>query len=201
MVHDNNRPFACTAENCDARFVKANDQKQHLERNHSEHGIQRRKRCEECLAMYLTSVGICFDREQVVHFCSEGSKKLARVDFVIYKPDRMVAVECDVDSHKTYGVLCDVWRMLDIATQHSLRSELPLHFVRFNPNAYAVDGRAQKPKMGECHRELLLAIEAPVAAPFTVTYVCYDTTGGVADVTRSDEFPPDLRESCRTHIA
>jgi hypothetical protein len=117
--------------------------KKHFERNQSEDGIQRRKPREEQLAKYLTSVVICFDREQVVHFCGQGFKKLARVDFVIHKPDHIVAVECDEDSHKTYGVLCDVGRMLGIAAQHSLRSRLPLHFVRFNPDAYAVDGRAE----------------------------------------------------------
>jgi hypothetical protein len=91
--------------------------------------------------------------------------------------------------------------MLDVAAQHRMRSELPLHFIRFNPDAYAVDGRAQKPKMGERHKELVLAIEEPVTAPLTITYICYTTTAGTADVTKSDEFPPDLRDSCRTRVA
>jgi hypothetical protein len=128
------------------------------------------------------------------------SEQFARVDFVAHKPDRIVAIECDEDSHKAYTVLCDVMRMLDIAAQHALRSELPLHFVRFNPDAYSVDGRAQKPTMGERYKQLLCAIDAPVSAPLTITYVCYDATDGVADVLRSDEFPPELREACRTVV-
>jgi hypothetical protein len=55
--------------------------------------------------------------------------------------------------------------------------------------------------MGDRYKELLLAIEEPVAAPLTISYICYSTTAGVADVTRSDEFPPDLRESCKTRVA
>jgi hypothetical protein len=55
--------------------------------------------------------------------------------------------------------------------------------------------------MAERYKELLLAIEDPVAAPLTVTYVCYATTAGTADVTNSDEFPPDLRGSCKTRVA
>jgi hypothetical protein len=82
-----------------------------------------------------------------------------------------------------------------------MKSDLPLHFIRFNPDGYTVDGRPQKPKMGERHKELVLAIEEPVTAPLTITYICYAATAGVADVTRSDEFPPDLRESCRTREA
>jgi hypothetical protein len=82
-----------------------------------------------------------------------------------------------------------------------MRSDLPLHFVRFNPDGYTVDGRPQKPKMAERHKELLLAIEEPVTAPLTITYICYASTAGVVDVTKSNEFPPELRESCRTRIA
>jgi hypothetical protein len=166
----------------------------------TERGIQRRKLREERLAKFLTSVGIPFDREQIVQFCGEGVKTLARVDSVIYKPDRIVALECDEDSHKSYTVLCDVTRMLDIAAQHALRSELPLHFIRFNPDGYTVDSRRQKPTMAARYRELILAIEDPVSAPLTLTNMCYDTAGGTADVTRSDEFPPELREVCRCRV-
>jgi hypothetical protein len=57
----------------------------------------------------------------------------------------------------------------DVATQHSLRSEIPLHFVRFNPDAYTVDGQRQKPRMAARYPELARAIEAPVSAPLTIT--------------------------------
>jgi hypothetical protein len=91
--------------------------------------------------------------------------------------------------------------MLDIAAQHALRSELPLHFVRFNPDAFTVDGQTQKPTMGARYKRLLCAIDTPVSAPLTITYVCYDTTDGAADIMRSDEFPTELRDSCRTVVA
>jgi hypothetical protein len=161
----------------------------------------RRKKKEERLAKFLASAGYTPDREPIVQFCGEGSRRFARVDFVIYKTDRIVIIECDEDAHRREGVLCDVTRMLDIAAQHMLRSDHRLHFVRFNPDAYAIDGAVQKPLMGERHRELLLAIEDATTAPLTITYICYDTTRGIADVTKSDEFPLDLRESCRTRVA
>jgi hypothetical protein len=199
-AHENIRPCVCTAEGCHACFVHSGQLKAHVERNHSEQGILRRKLREERVAKFLTAAGIAFDREPVIHFCGNGSKTFARIDFVTHMLDRIVAIECDEDSHKAYSVLCDVTRMLDIAAQHALRSELPLHFVRFNPDAYTVDGQAQKPTMGERYKQLLHAIEAPVSAPLTITYVCYDTTDGVADVMRSDQFPPELRDSCRTVV-
>jgi hypothetical protein len=201
MVHNNNRPFVCTAEGCEARYVKSNDLKEHIERNHTERAHQRRKKREERLYKFLTSVGYSPDRETVVQFCGQGSKKLARIDFLIYKADRVVAIECDEHEHRSEAVLCEVTRMLDVAAQHRLTSDLPLHFIRFNPDAYSVDGRPQKPKMAERHKELLLAIEEPLAAPLAITYICYSSTNGVADVTTSDDFPPELRESCKFRFA
>jgi hypothetical protein len=200
-LHDNNRPHVCTAEGCDARFVEASDLKGHVNRNHTERAHQRKKKREEQLYKFLTSAGYSPDRETIVQFCGEGSKKLARLDFTIYKVDRVVAIECDEREHDRESVLCEVTRMLDVAAQHRLRSDLPLHFIRFNPDGYKVDGRAQKPRMAERHKELVLAIEEPLTAPLAISYICYSSTAGVANVTKSDEFPPDLREACKTRLA
>ena len=112
-----------------------------------------------------------------------------------------MCLECDEDSHRREGVLCDVTRILDITAQHRMRSELPLHFIRFNPDGYTVDGRPPKPHMNARLKELLLAIEEPVSTPLAITYICYDSTDGVADVLKSAEFPPDLRDSCKTRLA
>jgi hypothetical protein len=201
MVHNNDRPHSCTAEGCEARYVTAADLRKHFERNHTERAHQRRKQREERLYKFLRSVGYAPDRETVVPFCGQGSKKLARIDFLIYKTDRVVAVECDEQAHGSQPVLCEVTRMLDVAAQHRLTSDLPLHFVRFNPDGYVVDGRAQKPKMAERHRELVLAIEEPLTNPLAITYICYSSTAGVADATKSDDFPPELRDACKTRVA
>ncbi len=201
MLHENRRPFVCTADNCEASYVKSDNLKTHFERNHSAQALVRRKKKEERLNKGLRAMGFAPDRETIVEFCGMGSKKCARIDFVIYKADRIVCIECDEHSHRSEGVLCDVTRMLDVAAQHRMKSELPLHFIRFNPDAYTVDGGRPKPHMNARLKELLLAIEEPVSAPLAVTYICYDSTGGVADVLKSDEFPPDLRDSCKTRLA
>ena len=201
MLHNNIRPHVCTAEGCEARFITGSHLLAHFERNHLERAHQRRKKRDEQLYKYLTSVGYSPDRETAVPFCGQGSKKLARLDFAIYKLDRVVVVECDEREHDREPVLCEVTRMLDVAAQHRLSSDLPLHFIRFNPDGYKVDGRPQKPKMGERHKELLLAIEEPLTAPLAITYICYSSTAGVADVTKSDDFPPELRDVCKTRLA
>jgi hypothetical protein len=200
MVHNNDRPHVCKADGCEARFVHPNHLKQHVERNHTERAHQRKKKREEQLYRFLTAAGYSPDRETIIQFCGEGSKKLARLDFTIYKPDRVVVVECDEREHDRESVLCEVTRMLDVTAQHRLRGDLPLHFIRYNPDGYQVDGRAQKPKMAERHKELVLAIEEPATAPLSISYICYSSTAGVANVTKSDEFPPDLREVCKTRL-
>jgi hypothetical protein len=201
MIHNNDRPYACSVDDCGARYVRAVDLKRHFERNHTERAHQRKKKREERLYKYLTSVGYAPDRETVVQFCGQGSKKLARLDFTIYKADRVVAIECDEREHRHESVLCEVTRMLDVAAQHRLTSDLPLHFIRFNPDDYSVDGRRRKTKMAERHKELLLAVEEPLTSPLAISYVCYSTTAGVADATRSDEFPPELRDVCKNRFA
>jgi hypothetical protein len=200
MAHNDDRPHVCTAEGCEARFVHGGQLNAHFERNHTERAHQRRKKREEQLYRFLTSAGYSPDRETIVPFCGHGSRKLARLDFTIYKTDRVVAVECDEREHDRESVLCEVTRMLDVAAAHRLTSDLPLHFIRFNPDGYKVDGRAQKPRMAERHKELVLAIEEPLSAPLAISYICYSSTAGVADVTKSDEFPPALREACKTRL-
>jgi len=91
--------------------------------------------------------------------------------------------------------------MLDVAAQHRLTSDLPIHFIRFNPDEYSVDGRRRTTKMAERHKELLLAIEEPLATPLAISYICYSTTAGAADVTMSDEFPQELRDVCKNRFA
>jgi hypothetical protein len=203
MLHDNIRPFACGVEGCDAKFVCAWQLKGHNARNHTEKGVQQRKKKEEQVAKYLTSVGVAFDRELRVDFCGAGGeKKFARVDFTIHGEARTVPLEIDEEWHKHYGVGCDVARMMNIAAQHFAQEGpvLPLHFIRYNPDGYSVDGRKQTPTRAARHLELMRAIDLPVTAPLTITYICYPTTNGVADAITSPEFPAHLRGVCRTVV-
>jgi hypothetical protein len=203
MLHNNIRPFACGIEGCEAKFVRAGDLKKHVERNHTEKGAQRRKQKEEQVAKYLTSVGVAYDRELRIDFCGDGGdKKFARIDFAIHREDRTIPVEVDEDRHEHYGVGCDVARMMNVVAQHFAQDgpALPLHFIRYNPDGYSVNGRKQTPTRAARHLELMRAIDMPVTAPLTITYICYPTTDGVADAITSPEFPAHLREVCRTVV-
>ena len=93
------------------------------------------------MAKSLTQAGVKFEREARVNFCGDGNMKYARVDFVCYFEDRIVCIEVDEDQHGHEGVLCNLARMVDIMAQHTMRSPLPLHFIRFNPDVWRVDGK------------------------------------------------------------
>jgi hypothetical protein len=203
MLHNNIRPYACGIEDCGARFVQSGPLKAHFQRNHTEEGQQRKKIKEEQVCKFLRDSGIAYDRELRIDLCGDGGeKKYARVDVTIHKEDRTIMEETDEFEHKHYGVGCDVARMMNIVAQYFAQEgpHLPLHIIRYNPDAYTVNDRKQNPTRAARHLELSRAIDLPVTAPLTITYICYSTTDGVADTITSPEFPAHLRAVCRTVV-
>ena len=88
--------------------------------------------------------------------------------------------------------------MMNVVAQHFAQEgpALPLHVTRYNPDACSVNGRKQTPTREARHLELIRAIDLPVSAPLTITYICYPTTDGI----NSPEFPAHLRVVCRTVV-
>ena len=195
-IHSGDKPFACKVDGCGFRSVQSSKLKMHTLRLHTERGIQRQKKREEQVARFLTEAGVAFERETVVSFCGEAKKKYARIDFTIYYDDRVVCLEVDEGQHTQYGIGCDAARMLNVVAQHVKRNPLPLHFIRYNPDAWTVNGTQQKATMAQRHHMLLKEILTPRSS-FAITYVFYDVTNGVPTATLDSEFPADLREVCR----
>lgn len=195
-THTGEKPYGCDVEGCDYRGTTSSHLKQHKQTWHTERGQQQRKKREEQVARFLTEAGIAFERETCVNFCGDAEKKYARVDFVCYFEDRVVCLEVDEDQHAHYGVACDVARMLNIAAQHTLRSPLPLHFIRFNPDAWRVDGQKEKTLCRQRHSWILRELLRPVQ-DFTITYLCYDMADGRPAVLADGEFPEELKRACR----
>ena len=126
-----------------------------------------------------------------------GLKNYARVDFVCLYEDRIVCIEVDEGQHAHYGVACDIARMMDIVAQQSMHSLLPIHFIRFNPDAWQVDGKTQKGNLlHERHRRLLGGILWH-NTDFAITYLFYDMLGGRPAVLEDCDFPAELKGCCR----
>ncbi len=194
-IHTGEKPFKCDFDGCGASFARSTHLAAHKKAIHSERGQQRQKKREEQVAKFLTEAGIAFERETHVAFCGDAEKKSARVDFVCYFEDRIVCLEVDEDQHSHYGVACDVARMLNIAAQHTMRSPLPLHFIRYNPDAWQVDGRKQKALRQQRHSWILRELMRSVH-DFTITYLCYDMANGRPVVLADGDFPEDLKACC-----
>ena len=139
-THTGDRPYACKFDGCGFRCIQSSSLKMHTLRHHTERGIQRQKKREEQVARFLTDAGVAFERETTVSFCGEAKKKYARIDFTIYYDDRVVCLEVDEGQHTQYGIGCDAARMLNVLAQHVKRNPLPLHFIRYNPDAWTVNG-------------------------------------------------------------
>ena len=68
--------------------------------------------------------------------------------------------------------------------------------MRFNPDAWSVNGKAQKLPLGQRHLVMLREILLPVES-FTITYLYYDAQDGLPCVARDPEFPEELRSAVR----
>ena len=68
-----------------------------------------------------------------------------------------------------------------------------LRFIRFNPDAYSLDGEKQKTLQRERQAALLKVLNIPPEQQFSVSYLSYDRTGLLPDVCLDPEYPSTLR--------
>ena len=111
------------------------------------------------MARFLESVGVRFEREQTISFCSQGNKTRARIDFVIYREWGIVLLEVDEGQHVQYPVTCETARMMDIIAEHVRAGrDDKLKIVRFNPDAFKLDFKPGKVPQKDRQASLLKAI-------------------------------------------
>jgi hypothetical protein len=194
-THTGERPYLCNVAGCGATFVQSGDLGRHRRYIHTTRGQQRQKKKEERVARFLTDSGVIFDREVVVNFCGEAERRLARVDFTIYREWGTDIVECDEEQHSHYPTGCDAARMLNVFAEIMKRGDRAgkVRFIRFNPDAYNLDGEKQKTTQHDRHAALLRVLKTPPEQQFSVTYLCYDRTGPLPDVCLDPEYPATMR--------
>jgi hypothetical protein len=99
-----------------------------------------------------------------------------RVDFVYLKQDHVVLLEYDEDMHSRYDQRCEMVRMGMVTTGYPLK---PVHWVRYNPDAFKVAGTTRKTAAKAREAMLLQVLQAALAQVdfedhITIDYVCYD---------------------------
>ena len=194
--YTNEKPYPCCVDGCAMAFATSYGMRRHHRRIHTERGIQRQKKREEQVAIFLQDSGILFDREVTVQFCGEATKTLARVDFVIYREFGTVIVEVDEFQHSHYPIPCESARMIDIfAEQRKQGKPGKVHIIRFNPDAYTEGGNKAVTLLKHRLARLLRVIELAPSQQYSVTYLYYNKADSpIPDVGVDREYPSSLRE-------
>jgi len=102
-----------------------------------------------------------------------------RVDFAFKLPVQAVIKEVDEFGHKHYDLRCELLRMAEVTHGYGAR---PVHWIRYNPDAFKIDGVTRKmtrlERMDLVKARLMGALAAPDYEHFmTIEFICYDTPG------------------------
>ena len=68
-----------------------------------------------------------------------------------------------------------------------------LRFMRYNPDAYKLNGVKRKTLQRDRQAALLKVLNSPPDQQFSVSYLFYDRTGSLPDVCLDAEYPSTLR--------
>ena len=194
--HTGQRPYTCP--DCEASFVETGDRRRHVVSHHTERGQQRQKKKEERVARFLVSVGVRFERETTIQFCSEGNKRFARVDFAIYNAWGVDILEIDEFQHDHYPVACETARMLDIFAEQVKAGRLDkIRFLRFNPDAFFENAQACRVAPKDRLEKLRQTLVTEPDTHFSIVYLFYNRSSPLTDVCLDPAYPRELREIAR----
>jgi hypothetical protein len=168
--------------------------------HHTKEWTQERKKKENDVMRYLTSVGLKFDREAHISYsCIDDTlKKFSRIDAVLDFPERdlRVLLEVDETQHDGNMVSCELARMVDSTRCIRMGGETRnLLWLRVNPDAYQVDGvtvRTLKVDRYK-HMEHVIRTYTPTQA-MAVMYLYYSLEDGVPCVMGDPDYAPSFKQ-------
>ena len=207
-VHLGLKPFACDVGKCTSAYTQSGHLWTHIRKHHEDAYNQIHKKKEHRMADVLTAAGIPFTREHKVAFdCFTTETKYCKLDFLIEGAGSLIAVECDEYAHVAYDASCDTRRMC--AAKEALvlgGCDLPLAFVRFNPDPFTVNGETRRTfaetreaRLVEVIRELMTRRDLP---PLSVKYLFYSTNddGTRLDLWDNEGFDPSFVALCERPV-
>jgi hypothetical protein len=187
-------------------------QNQHLKAHtviyHTKKGQMRHKKEEERICKALLARGYSqfeggdahppansFKREHQIDFKCVGDMDnlFARIDFVIGTEGGLIFLEVDEHQHKFgYEPSCDMKRMAKVHESLAVAgSNIPIYWIRYNPNEFSVDGekgKAARPDREKQLFEYIQKVNMVHAPPMQIKYMYYDIIDGVTEVTLHDNY-------------
>ena len=212
-VHDIDVTWhTCDQEGCDKKFKQAGNLNRHMSSRHSAVYAARKKIQEERVRKALLGAGLgewfqsdtmppvgYFKREKRIDFECAGvhsATRYAKIDFVVATPTGYVLLEVDENQHR-FGydndVSCDMRRMSQVFESVTMEFECTnvprLYWLRYNPNAWRIDGELQKVPKSTREAGLVRWLQGiEIARPLSIGYAYYNTTGGALDVLSNPHF-------------
>jgi hypothetical protein len=135
-----------------------------MRRCHSDVPKARTKGKELELYQALQQNGVQFEYQRYVAFAGCGlvsETKHAFLDFLIPQEWGYVVLECDEEAHRAYDASCDPRRDFGVAAAVELGSAHKLRVIRYNPDAYKVDGVTRKVSKAARIERLLATLRRP----------------------------------------
>ena len=196
------KKFKCDFKGCDSAFTTSSSLARHKKAMHTEEGQRRQKKSEHFTFSYLEK-HMEIKREHRVEFNCNGGTYCRLDGLSLHKNKKgqgfIIAHENDEDQHKGYMISCDTRRMTEVRSVFTQDgNEMPLVFIRYNPDSFRIDGVLQKIKKKdrlkryvELVRELENSEEEMM--PLTIYYLYYDTTGDKLEIFYDPDYPQELK--------
>ena len=154
---------------------------------------KRAKKKENRVCAALEEAGILLHREvRISYSCIDSNnKRFARLDVVIECENHRVILEIDEQQHKNegYSVACDMARMTHVMAAIACTSNIRrTRWIRFNPDAYKVDGVLRRTRMKQRHAALVDAIHSGPDRDFELLYMYYDVDDGQPTIVSDPQY-------------
>ena len=169
----------------------------HIHRVHSTKAQTRIKKREAQMDTALSDHGFTFERELQIKFNSRAERPYsARMDFAVMRSWGYVYVEVDERQHKPYPEGHDAERMQLILAEHMIEGRAgKVHIIRFNPDAFSLNGVRQKLPLKDRMDTLAVVLAYEPVKQYAITYLYYDRSDcPLPDVCLSAAYPASLRE-------
>jgi hypothetical protein len=201
-IHNNERPYNCDFPNCQYTSNTSSHLTKHKKCMHTEEGQRRQKKSENFTFSYLEKY-IEIKREHQVDFSCNGGTFCRLDGLSLHKNKKgqafIIAHENDEDQHKGYIISCDTRRMTEVRSVFLQDgNDIPLVFIRYNPDAFRIDGDLQKIKKKDRLKryvELVKELEESEEDMMllTIYYMYYDLNGYKLKIFYDPDYPRKLK--------